>query len=610
MLALLCLAGLWYALSVATTYYAEQKLQIIEKQYNLNIRYRSVSLRGFNSVLIKGFTLASDTSSFLLYAQAFRIKADFRKPALDLAKNIKGLEIDGLHVHYAPKTSLHAGGKEPDYASFIGKVVEKISSLPLRLSPHVLIRNIRLSCRNEDEKERTYAIPSLLISGNRFVAEMQNAENGKRGKWICRGVYQKDPFRINLRLYAPEEEKISLPFPTNRSRASIRFDTLAVELQVDRNNAGLQTLRGKAGVKGLAVYHAGLSADTIFLGKGFINYKLLAGKNFLEVDSAATLIRYNRMQFKPYLRIEKNDDWRLKVALDKRNFAAADFFASLPKGLFGHLDGLKVAGELSYHFLLDVDMRQVSNLRFESTAGTRNFKILAYGHTDLRKMSGPFVHTIYDKGNVVRRFEVDGRNPDFRPIHAISHYLPPAIMHGEDFAFYNHRGFYPAAFHKSLVENIEARGFTRGASTLSMQLVKNVFLNPDKTMARKLEEILIVWLIENNRLTSKARMFEVYMNIIEWGPNVYGVTEAARFYFAKDPAALTLSECIFLAYIIPYPKYIRKHFNGLRPAYPYYEFFGNAVRRLAQRNLITFEEAARANPNLSFNGPVAGYLLR
>ena len=150
----------------------------------------------------------------------------------------------------------------------------------------------------------------------------------------------------------------------------------------------------------------------------------------------------------------------------------------------------------------------------------------------------------------------------------------------------------------------------RGASTLSMQLVKNVFLNPDKTIARKLEEILIVWLIENNRLTSKSRMFEVYMNIIEWGPDVYGITEAARFYFAKDPAALTLSECIFLAYIIPYPKYIRNHFNGLRLKYPYYEFFGDAVRRLAQRNFISAEDAVRANPDLAFTGPVVEYLQR
>ncbi len=68
-----------------------------------------------------------------------------------------------------------------------------------------------------------------------------------------------------------------------------------------------------------------------------------------------------------------------------------------------------------------------------------------------------------------------------------------------------------------------------------MQLVKNVFLTREKTLSRKLEEILLVYLLENNRLVPKARMLEVYLNVIEWGPNVYGIGESAQFYFRKNP---------------------------------------------------------------------------
>lgn len=78
-----------------------------------------------------------------------------------------------------------------------------------------------------------------------------------------------------------------------------------------------------------------------------------------------------------------------------------------------------------------------------------------------------------------------------------------------------------------------------------MQLVKNVFLNRNKNIARKLEEALIVWLIETERLTSKERMYEVYLNIVEWGPLVYGVQEAATYYFKKRPSQLTAEESIF-----------------------------------------------------------------
>jgi membrane peptidoglycan carboxypeptidase len=92
-----------------------------------------------------------------------------------------------------------------------------------------------------------------------------------------------------------------------------------------------------------------------------------------------------------------------------------------------------------------------------------------------------------------------------------------------------------------------------------MQLVKNVFLTREKTLSRKLEEILLVYILENNRIASKERMLEVYFNVIEWGPNVYGIGEAANFYFNKTPATLTLKECLFLASIVPKPK---KFMNG------------------------------------------------
>src|SRR5664279_2476881 len=112
-----------------------------------------------------------------------------------------------------------------------------------------------------------------------------------------------------------------------------------------------------------------------------------------------------------------------------------------------------------------------------------------------------------------------------------------------------------------MILNIKERRFARGGSTITMQLVKNVFLNRNKTIARKLEEILLVWLIENQQLCSKERMFEVYLNIIELGPHIYGANEAAHFYFKKDASKLNLQESIFLASIIPKPKWFMYSFD-------------------------------------------------
>ena len=127
-------------------------------------------------------------------------------------------------------------------------------------------------------------------------------------------------------------------------------------------------------------------------------------------------------------------------------------------------------------------------------------------------------------------------------------------MTNEDPSFFYHRGFIDEAFRQSILKNIRTKKFARGASTISMQLVKNVYLSRQKTLARKIEEMLIVWLIENNRLSSKSRMFEVYLNLIEWGRNVYGIGEASRYYFDKHPSELSLGESIYLASIVPRPK--------------------------------------------------------
>lgn len=93
-----------------------------------------------------------------------------------------------------------------------------------------------------------------------------------------------------------------------------------------------------------------------------------------------------------------------------------------------------------------------------------------------------------------------------------------SVMQSEDGAFYYHHGFLPDALREALIYDLQVKRFARGGSTITMQLVKNVFLNKNKNFARKLEEALIVWIIETKRLTSKERMYEVYLNIAEWGP--------------------------------------------------------------------------------------------
>jgi membrane peptidoglycan carboxypeptidase len=157
---------------------------------------------------------------------------------------------------------------------------------------------------------------------------------------------------------------------------------------------------------------------------------------------------------------------------------------------------------------------------------------------------------------------VGSENPNYTPLDQISPYLQKCVLTSEDPSFFSHRGFINEAFKQSILKNIRTKKFSRGASTISMQLIKNVFLTREKTVSRKLEEILLVYILENNRIASKERMLEVYFNIIEWGPNVYGIGEASHFYFQKSPADLSLKECLFLATIVPKPKKFMWQFDN------------------------------------------------
>jgi hypothetical protein len=172
-------------------------------------------------------------------------------------------------------------------------------------------------------------------------------------------------------------------------------------------------------------------------------------------------------------------------------------------------------------------------------------------------------------------------NSYYTPLEDISPNLRNAVMTAEDPSFYTNHGFVEESIRKSLATDFKDKKFKRGGSTISMQLVKNTFLSREKTLSRKIEEILIVWMIENNRIMSKNRMLEVYFNIIEWGRNVYGIGEASRYYFGKAPSELTIGESIYLASIVPHPKtglYSFMPDGSLRPGLAgYFNLIGNLM---------------------------------
>jgi len=99
--------------------------------------------------------------------------------------------------------------------------------------------------------------------------------------------------------------------------------------------------------------------------------------------------------------------------------------------------------------------------------------------------------------------------------------------------------------------NLEKKGLSHGASTITMQLAKNLFLSRDRTMSRKLEELFFTWYLES--YFSKEEILELYLNVVEFGPSVYGIVDAAHHYFGREPYELNLVESVFLIKLLPSP---------------------------------------------------------
>lgn len=134
----------------------------------------------------------------------------------------------------------------------------------------------------------------------------------------------------------------------------------------------------------------------------------------------------------------------------------------------------------------------------------------------------------------------------------ISPQLLQAVMLGEDLNFYHHYGIDFYELKRSLEKNFKEKRWARGGSTITMQLAKNLYLSTKKTPLRKILELILT--LELEQSLSKGRILELYLNLIEWGENIYGVEAAAQHYFAKSAAGLTASESAWLAAIIPNPR--------------------------------------------------------
>lgn len=149
--------------------------------------------------------------------------------------------------------------------------------------------------------------------------------------------------------------------------------------------------------------------------------------------------------------------------------------------------------------------------------------------------------------------------PGWVPLAQISNFIILATLASEDTTFFQHEGFDLHEIKQALKKDIEKKGFARGASTITQQLVKNLYLSSDKNLWRKAKELL--WAFQLERALSKQEILTLYLNLVEWGPGIYGVGEASQIYFQKSPSQVSAKEAAFLAMLLPSPRKYHSYFT-------------------------------------------------
>lgn len=224
---------------------------------------------------------------------------------------------------------------------------------------------------------------------------------------------------------------------------------------------------------------------------------------------------------------------------------------SMPTALLPALQGTRMAGTFGARGRFGFDTRKLEDLDLGYDIQDQCRITQVTPELARERFKEPFSHRIYLPDGTVSDMTTGPETPNWTPLDQISPYMQIAVLTTEDGAFPRHHGFNHAAIRASIIANLEARRFVRGASTITMQLAKNLFLSRDKTLARKLEEVVLTDYLE--QAFSKDEIMELYLNVIEFGPAVYGITQAAEYYFGRAPSELNLAECYFLASLLPSP---------------------------------------------------------
>jgi hypothetical protein len=612
---LLTLGSIYYFRDALLQKVISRTITKLDQEYNCTFSVKKASFIQLSGIELDGIVIKPKDTDTLLAVEKIKTNInliqlltgniqlqslELKKGFIQLVKDENGRNFDA----FLKKDNNEKLDRKRNYA----KLTYRLLSKALNLVPSEMTLE-NLSFRIVDMKRKvTLNISSLQLKNHQLQTAINVKTNTFSQNWNIKGFADPRDRKADLKFSNSDTTKIQVPYIDERFGLKSSFDSIHLNLEKLEMESGELHIDGFASISNFTVNHPKIAQKDVVIKNARFDYRFLFGSDFMSIDSTSSA-QLNNIKIRPFVEYNTGKDTIYKLEIDIAKMKAQDFITSLPKGLFTHFEGMEAKGNFDYKLDFKYNKNKPNALVFNSKINKENLKITKYGQANLAKLNEEFTYRAIDKGVAQRPILVGVANPNFTPLDQIAPYLEKAVLTSEDPSFFHHRGFINEAFKQSIVKNIRTKKFSRGASTISMQLVKNVFLTREKTLSRKLEEILLVYILENNRIASKSRMLEVYFNVIEWGPNVYGIGEAASFYFQKKPIDLNLNECLFLASIVPKPKKFMWQFDDEGKQKSYADKNQKFIKNLMlRRALITSEDTIGQSIPITISGYARSFL--
>jgi hypothetical protein len=409
--------------------------------------------------------------------------------------------------------------------------IENTDSKNILIKEASLISHSSAEATNKDiEQNSSQKITSLIQNLHEYVFQITAGEFYLPGKQILAE-------KIILDSHWPKPKLSTKHGSMKDEDLVIRWSDLNTELDFKDQESS-----GEAKTNNLSIRYPRLSQSEVKIESAKISGSLLPNKTNVKISVGNAQIDIN---------IEKSDSGR-KLEINVPLIECQELIESIPESLIPKISKIKASG--MFKAGLDISFvreKPIVVLRLQNHCKIDPISI-PY-ELDVKNLKKPFKHMIYGPQGQISFGETGPGTKDWVPFDRMSPFLESAARTTEDPGFRESNGFSTIALENSIRDDIMTGKFFRGASTVSMQLAKNLWLNREKTLSRKIQEAILTTYLEQN--LTKDEILEYYFNIVEFGPNLYGIGPATKHYFSIDPSSLRLSQALYLVSLLPNPKY-------------------------------------------------------